>query len=351
MGYTRQNFYTGQTLTVTHLKNIENGIIGVEEDLAKNVEELNVNLQAGRGTGSVQQVSSGRDSIDESKGETTPHFDFSWPADSANAGETRAEFGAVAPNSVSLCGRSGTGSQYAVAMNSKTFAKGESSLATGYGTLAEGETSFAGGAGSHAKGDSAVALGNNTVALGKAAVSTGSATTAEKDTSFAGGNDSHARGESSFAFGQRASTDGAGAAAFGMDVTAESDYTFAAGARAHATQVGAAAFGIDVNAGGYCSAVLGQQITAKEGNQVVVGQYNDTEPIKEGFHSLFQVGCGNATTGLNGLNVGEGGEIIVYWNGGYYSLTDILSIVNNLITTINASAGLGLQTLDAAKIK
>lgn len=346
--YQIHNFLSGQPLKASQLNEMDQGILDAQEMSQNNF----ANITKGTNTGSAQQIANpDKVGITVELGETVPHFDFSWHALSEKAGQTRAVFGATGSNALSLCGRSSATNAYAVAMNSKTVAAGESSLATGYGTLAEGETSFAGGAGCYAKNASSVALGNNTVSLGKAAMSIGSATSAEKDTSFAGGNDSHARGESSFAFGQRASTDGAGAVAFGMDTTAEKDYTFAAGARAHAKNVAAAAFGIDVNAEGYCSAVLGQQVTAKESNQVVVGQYNDTSSMKEGFHSLFQVGCGNATTGINGLNVGEGGEIIVYWNGGYYSLTNILSIINNFITTINELAGLGLQTLDVAKIK
>lgn len=346
--YQIHNFLSGQPLKASQLNEMDQGILDAQETSQNNF----ANITKGTNTGSAQQIANpDKVGIKVELGETVPHFDFSWHVLSEKTGQTRAVFGATGSNALSLCGRSSATNAYAVAMNSKTVAAGESSLATGYGTLAEGETSFAGGAGCYAQNASSVALGNNTVSLGKAAMSIGSATSAEKDTSFAGGNDSHARGESSFVFGQRASTDGVGAIAFGMDTTAEKDYAFAAGARAHAKNVAAAAFGIDVNAEGYCSAVLGQQVTAKESNQVVVGQYNDTSSMKEGFHSLFQVGCGNATTDINGLNVGEGGEIIVYWNGGYYSLTDILSIINNFITTVNATAGMGLQTFDAAKIK
>lgn len=240
-----------------------------------------VNLEKGEGAlNSLQQIPNPEKvSINTDRGEEVPHFDFTWPKNSAYANETRAQFGATAPNSVSLCGRSGAMNPYTVAMNSKTVALGESSLATGYGTLAEGETSFSGGAGTHAKGDSAVALGNETYAEGKASMTYGGNTHAKGDCSLAGGKDTKAEG--------------------------------------------------------YASTSLGQQTIAKNNNQTVVGQYNDTNPIQYGFNSLFQVGCGDENSRINGFDVGQGGTILFRWNGEYYVLQSMFSIMNNYINMMN----------------
>jgi hypothetical protein len=260
-------------------------------------QKLSANVEKGTGVDAVQQKP-------RMEKMTTPdeegNFLLKFPVgDNPNAGIADTQpYGAHGNYSVSLNGRSSAQAKHATAIGNSTVAIGDESLAQGYAAVAKGGSSFAGGSGVTATGEAAVAHGMQTQAKGKCSTTIGARTVADGEASFAGG--------------------------------------------------------VDTKAEGYASTTFGQDTIAKESNQTVVGQCNDSTFTKEGFHSVFQVGCGSynaagdVVSRINGLNVSEGGEIVVYWNGGYYRLTNSLSIFNNILNMVNNTDG--LDCLIEAKI-
>lgn len=185
-------------------------------------------------------------------------------------------FGGYGDHSASLCGHSSASGKHSMAINNGTVAYGEECFAQGYHSVAAGNGSFAGGSTTYAKGTNSVSLGDSTKATAECAVATGARNTSSGGCSYSSGRDNVASGE--------------------------------------------------------CSAVFGQFNNSTEINQTVVGQFNDTTKLPNGFHSVFQVGAGNHNSErINALNIGQGGEIVIFWNNDYYSLNGILNIMNNTL--------------------
>ena len=279
--YEKQGFYSGQKLQASQLDVMEDGIIEAQA-LASQGAAGTANMEKGTGDNATQQCPRA-DKVTQVEGEETLHFSFTGHPDAAMQG--RIQYGAVGNYSAAMNGRSAALNKHAFAINNSTVAKGEESFAQGYETIAEGNSSFAGGSRSWARGEAAVALGSSTKALGVSA--------------------------------------------------------FAMGARTNAQAEVSSAFGVDNVADGYASSVFGHHNSANELGQMVVGQYNDPVQIKENFHSVFKVGCGSSEeTRMNAFDVSEGGEIVIRWNNGYYSLQNVMNILNNYLNLINNTEGL-----------
>ena len=284
--YEHLGFESGAPLYASQLIAMEEGIINAQEMAQAGLAGA-ANME--KGTGSVATNQSPRtDKVTQKEGETVLHFDFTGHSDAGMGG--RVQYGAVGNYSASLNGRSAALNKHSTAMGNSTVAKGEESLAQGYETIAEGNSSFAGGSRTWAQGTASATLGEETVAMGEGALATGVRT-------------------------------GAYAAA-------------------------ASSFGIDNQATGYASSVFGGHNTATEIHQTVVGQYNRANAITHidgsAFHSVFQVGCGTDGLRQNALDIGEGGTILIYWNGGYYILNEMLNLI--------ANAHGGYSFFDGAKV-
>jgi hypothetical protein len=92
--------------------------------------------------------------------------------------------------------------------------------------------------------------------------------------------------------------------------------------------------GIAAHADGYNTKAIanyshasGFETVADKDAQTVVGQYNN-ETSRNG--SLFVVGAGNNDAErINGLEVIQGGEVVIRWEGAYYSLNLMLNLIAN----------------------
>lgn len=269
-----------------YIKSFSKTTIEIKENVLPELPS-EVNMEKGAGEGSTQQTP-------RMEKMTTPdengHFYLKFPVGD-NPGShglsATQEYGARAPYSISLCGRSSAQGKHALAINNSTIAKGEESFSSGYATVAEGPSSFSGGSGTYAKGAAAVSLGHHTQALADYSTTFGNNTIVEAPT------------EEDKAVG------------------------ILKGQLGFAT-------GTDTRVRGYAASAHGSHTIADQIAQTVVGQYNDYNFTKDGFHSLFQVGCGsNEESRVNGINIGEGGEIIIRWEGAYYSLNLMLNLISN----------------------
>lgn len=286
------NFKTTGTYEVcltdgsAYITSISKTTIEIKEDVLPELPS-GANMEKGTGEGSIQQAP-------RMEKMTTPdengHFYLKFPVGD-NPGShglsATQEYGACAPYSTSLGGRSSAQSKHALAINNSTIAKGDESFSSGYATVAEGPSSFSGGSGTYAKGTAAVSLGHHTQALADYSATFGNNTIVEAPTE----------------------EDKANGILKG--------------------QLGIAT-GTDTRVRGYAASAHGSHTIADQIAQTVVGQYNDYNFTKDGFHSLFQVGCGsNEESRVNGINIGEGGEIIIRWEGAYYSLNLMLNLISN----------------------
>ena len=270
----------------SYVKSLSKTTIEIKEDVLPELP-AEVNMEKGTGEGSTQQTPRMEKMtvLDENG-----HFYLKFPVGD-NPGShglsATQEYGACAPYSISLCGRSSAQGKHALAINNSTIAKGDESFSSGYATVAEGPSSFSGGSGTYAKGTAAVSLGHHTQALADYSTTFGNNTIVEAPTE----------------------EDKANGILKG--------------------QLGIAT-GTDTRVRGYAASAHGSHTIADQIAQTVVGQYNDYNFTKDGFHSLFQVGCGsNEESRVNGINIGEGGEIIIRWEGAYYSLNLMLNLISN----------------------
>jgi hypothetical protein len=271
MDYIKKEFKAGDILSALDLNNMGDGI---EEAISLAQEGAAGAANMEKGAGNIATNQSPRsDKVTQAEGETAPHFNFTGHPDAGMAG--RVQYGAVGDYSASLNGRSAALKKHSTSIGNSTVAKGEESFAQGYESIAEGGSSFAGGSQTWAEGEAATSLGMKTKATGKASTAFGAETWAKMDCSLAGGKQSVAEG--------------------------------------------------------YASTALGLNVVATNSNQTVVGQYNDTSDKQYGFKSLFQVGCGDENNLMNGLDVGQGGSIMFRWDGEYYLLQSVLSLMNNYI--------------------
>lgn len=280
-----------------------------------------------------------------------------------------------------------TEGQASHAEGSLTKAKGNYSHAEGYTTEAEGLYSHTEGSATKTWGFSSHAEGNETLADTNASHAEGSGTkvvsyqiidTASGEGGAGGGGNpdvppsedeyesledyraryaacAHAEGNNTIAMGYGAHAEGVGTGAYGRASHTEGwgtqtgeFYEEQAEEFGGKTVRGAdPELGIAAHAEGYNTKAIGNyshaggfETIANEQAQTVVGQYNDPNFYKANFHSVFQVGCGSSENDrLNALNICEGGEMIIRWNNGYYSLDSILNIMNNMANMIGGTTG------------
>ena len=241
----------------------------MEEGIVE-AQKTSSNVEMGTGTESVQQ----KPRMEKMTTPTsTGKFYLKFPADQNPGVEmaTKQPYGATGAHSASFCGRSSAQGKHSMAIGNSTVATGEESFSQGYASVAAGASAFAGGSGTYAQGEAAVSSGLQTQALG--------------------------------------------------------NYSYAGGARTVASGELSQTTGIDTIAEGYASSANGQGTVADQNAQFVVGRYNVP---REG--SVFQVGAGNSVDEkITGLDVLQGGEVIIYWNDNYYSLNLILNIISNML--------------------
>lgn len=262
-----------------------------------------------------------------------------------------------------------TEGQAAHAEGSLTKAKGDYSHAEGYMTEAEGLYSHTEGSATKTCGFSAHAEGNEAIADTNASHVEGSGTkvvsyqivTQSGDGGSSGGSNpgdvpnyddyesaedfrvryaacAHAEGNNTVAMGYSSHAEGVGTSAYGKISHAEGFATQTGelieledGGQTY--NISNPEKGVAAHADGYKTKAIanyshasGFETIADRDAQTVVGRFNDSS--HEG--SLFVVGAGNNTQEkINGLEVIQGGEIVVRWEGNYYSLNLMLNLIAN----------------------
>lgn len=297
----------------------------------------------------------------------------------AGADDDLVPYGAFGKSSVSLGGRSCAYATHSMATNSKTVALGEESLATGYATIAAGGASFSGGSQTIARAEASTALGHKNeaaapytfvhgvqnVAGGLYQAVFGVANENNTDNLFEIGNGKlDAKGnvikrENAFAVTRDGRVKVQNLNIQDMEVndlvpmavlnqtaanltislqTKLNDYQVGQYIRngsangsiqqkyGSASQVGAAAFGTHTQANAEASMSCGAHTVADKYAQTVVGKFNNIIS-REG--SLFVIGGGGDKARKNVLEVISDGEIIIYWEGNYYSLNLMLNLIAN----------------------
>jgi hypothetical protein len=219
------------------LNNLAETIEEYREELGEAVEELDVNLCKGEGTGSVQAIAdncadgipfTGENPNAEDIGLLDEYID--------DEGNIIIPYGA-------------TGA-FSAAFNGKSAAIGKRSFANGTMTIAKGGYS-------HAEGNNSVTIGSNSHAEGKQTVSNGENSHAEGFNTIAFGNHSHSEGEATIAHGQSSHAEGLN--------------TVAEGAISHAE-------GNNTRAEGFASHAEGEGTIASGAHQHVMGRYNEAIP-------------------------------------------------------------------------
>ena len=276
--YEYQGFHSGEKLKATQLVAMEDGIINAEK-LAIEGDARAANIEKGTGENATQQTPRA-DKIHDTDGKKC--FTISEEIATKAGINTEVEYGSVGNFTATLNGRSSAQAKHATAIGNSTVALGEESFAQGYEAIA--------------KGNSAMAAGSQVYAVGEASV------------------------------------------AHGLKTQAKGNYSYAGGARTQANAELSQATGVDTVADGYASSANGQGTVADQSAQFVVGKYNAP---REG--SVFQVGAGHSPDEkINGLDVLQGGEVIIYWEEAYYSLNLMLNLIANAF-------GGGPAFFDAAK--
>lgn len=333
-----------------------------QEDMAA------ANLEKGAGTGSTQQIPRG-DKVTIAEGEEVGHFSFTGHPEAGMSG--RIQYGAVGNYSTVLNGRGAALNKHATAIGNSTIAKGEESFAQGYETVAEGGSSFAGGSrcyakgeGSHTEGidnlagtDAAHTEGANTKVISYSIIETGNAggdssTTTPDDVPSYGDYDTieefglkaaacgHSEGNNTTVMGYGAHAECVGANAYGHASHAEGwctqagEFVEEVGEDGKTYRIANRENGFAAHAEGYNTKALGNYSHASGFNtvasmpsQTVVGQYNKLDN-REG--SVFVVGGGEVeAVRKNALEIIRDGEIIILWEGAYYSLNLMLNLVAN----------------------
>lgn len=358
--YEKQNFYAGNPLTAAQLNAMEDGIIEAHNGGG--------NIEIGNGNISTQQMPR-PDKVTQASGEEFPAFDFTGHPAAGMAGRVR--YGAVGNNSASFNGRSAALNKHATAFGNSTVAKGEESFAQGYETVAEGGSSFAGGSRCYAKGeashtegvdnlaatDASHTEGANTKVISYSIVEAGntggdSSTTTPEEVPSYGEYDTmeefglkaaacgHSEGNNTTVMGYGAHAECVGTNAYGHASHAEGwctqagEFVDAEGEDGKTYRIANRENGFAAHAEGYNTKALGNYSHASGFNtvasataQTVVGQYNKIDS-RDG--SVFVVGGGeDETTRKNALEVIRDGEIVIYWEGAYYSLNLMLNLIAN----------------------
>lgn len=374
MDYIKKEFKAGDILSALDLNNMGDGI----EESIHLAQKSVANMEKGTGENATQQ-SPRPDKTNLTNDQGQLCFEGDNPF--VNAEDDLVPYGALGKSSVSLGGRSCAYATHSMATNSKTVALGEESLATGYATIAAGNASFSGGSQTIARAEASTALGHKNdaaapytfvhgaqnVAGGTYQAVFGVANENNVDNLFEIGNgkldESGNVVERVNAFA--VTRDGRvkvqnlnGEAYEENDLVpvalmaqafeaAEADRYIQNGGEDGSVQtkygtasaVGAAAFGTHTQANAEASMATGAYTVADRYAQTVVGKYNN-KTSRNG--SLFVVGAGeDGVNRKNALEVISDGEIVIYWEGAYYSLNNMLNLI--------ANAHGGTSFFDAAK--
>lgn len=335
MGYEPKKFEKGDILTALDLNNMGDGIAEAKA-LAMEGAAGAANMEKGTGVSATQQlpdkVADGFDFTDKNANATALDSTLTGTIPYGATGNFSNAFGGKCAAQGKRSHAEGTTT---IAKGNYSHAEGDNSVSLGADSHAEGYATTAAGTGSHTEGTNTIAQGAYSHAEGIRAKTTADGGHAEGCDTTAGEH-AHAEGNNTTASGAYSHAEGCNTVATGVGSHAEGYATAAQGTYSHAQ-------GQTCRAEGVASNAAGRYIQANEEAQTVVGQYNDYNFTKTGFHSLFQVGCGSdEATRKNGINVSEGGEIIIYWNNAYYSLHAILNLISN-------THG-GAAFFDAAKI-
>jgi hypothetical protein len=249
------------------------------------------------------------------------------------------------------------------AIGKYSHAEGEKTTAHGDNSHSEGALTQAGSYGAHAEGNETIADTNasHTEGSGTKVVSYTIVDTTSSGSSGSGsGSDvpsqddytdledyrrraaacGHAEGNNNTTMGYGAHSEGVGTTAYGHSSHTEGwgtqagDFVEEAYEDGQTLHIANRAKGLAAHAEGYNTKAIanyshaaGIHTVADKDGQTVVGQYNNTTS-RNG--SIFVVGGGQAD-GLrkNALEVIQNGEIIIFLNGSYYSLNDILNLLAN----------------------
>ena len=365
MEYISKKFETGDILSALDLNNIDDGIIEAIE-LAQEGAAGAANMEKGTGTSATQQIPrADKVNLYNDQGQ------LCFEGDNPFAGEEDdlVPYGALGTSSVSLGGRSCAAATHSMTTNSKTVALGEESLATGYATIAAGGASFSGGSQTIARAEASTALGHKNdaaapytfvhgvqnVAGGMYQAVFGVANENNMDNLFEIGNGKlDENGNATKRANAFAVTRDGRVKVQNLDMNAyeendlvpmavvteglrliEADRYIQNGDADGSVQtkygstsaVGAAAFGTHTQANAEASMATGAYTVADRYAQTVVGKYNN-KTSRGG--SLFVVGGGQDDANRkNALEVISDGEIVIYWEGAYYSLNNMLNLIAN----------------------
>lgn len=336
------------------------------------------NMEKGTGIEATQQIPrSAKTNKINAQGQLCFEGDSPYVTPEENA---EVPFGALAEASVSLGGRTSAQNTHSMAINSKTIAKGEESFATGYATIAAGGASFSGGSQTIARAEASTALGfkndaaapytfvhgvqniagglyqavfgvandNNTdnlFEIGNGKLDE-SGNVIERVNAFAVTRDGRVKVQNlniedmevndlmpMAVFGQ-AAENLVTAVQEELNNYQENQYIkngTADGSTAQkyctAAGVGSASFGTHNHAKAEASLACGAYTTTDQYAQTVVGKYNN-RTSRNG--SLFVVGGGGDDGNRkNVLEVISDGEIVIYWEGAYYSLNLMFNLIAN----------------------
>lgn len=362
--YEKQGFHSGEKLKASQLDAMEDGIINAEK-LAMEGAAGAANMEKGTGENATQQIPR-PDKVNLYNDQGQLCFEGDNPF--AGEDDDLVPYGALGKSSVSLGGRSCAVATHSMATNSKTVALGEESLATGYATIALGGASFSGGSQTIARAEASTALGHKNdaaapytfvhgvqnIAGGLYQAVFGVANENNVDNLFEIGNgELDENGNVIKRVNALAVTrdgrvkvqnlniedmevnDLVPMAVLTQDIeTIEANRNIQNGAADGSIQqkygtanaVGAAAFGTHTQANAEASISCGAHTIAGQYAQTVVGKYN--KPGRVG--SVFVVGGGDSNEyRKNALEVISDGEIVIYWEGNYYSLNNMLNLIAN----------------------
>jgi hypothetical protein len=290
------------------------------------------NMEKGTGVSATQQLPDG----------VADGFDFT----DKNASATTLDptltgiipYGATGTFACAFGGKCAAMGKRSHAEGTTTIAKGDYSHTEGNATVTLGANSHAEGAITTAFGGTSHAEGRRTLAHGEASHAEGVETEAHGEASHAEGVETEAHGEASHAEGELTKTRGYSSHAEGgfTETGKENDenlnglYAHAEGAYTKAYGQISHAEGVNTEATGYASHVGGMNTIADQSAQTVIGKFNDPNAVRAYSDprggSLFQIGIGSSDTDRkNAINILGDGDIVLYFNGEYYSLNKIIA--------------------------
>ena len=289
------------------------------------------NMEKGTGVGATQQIPDG----------VADGFDFTDKNANANTLDHTLTgiipYGATGTFACAFGGKCAAMGKRSHAEGTTTIAKGDYSHTEGNATVTLGVNSHAEGAITTAFGGTSHAEGRRTLAHGEASHAEGVETEAHGEASHAEGVKTEAHGGASHAEGELTKTCGYSSHAEGgfTETGKENDenlnglYAHAEGAHTKAYGQISHAEGVNTEATGYASHVGGMNTIADQSAQTVIGKFNDPNAVRAYSDprggSLFQIGIGSSDTDRkNAINILGNGDIVLYFNGEYYSLNKII---------------------------